>query len=76
LNNKIRVGAVSYLNTKPLTYAFEHGAMNDKLDLHFDYPSKLAGQLMNDEIDIGLIPVAVIPKLKDYHIVQDYHQLQ
>lgn len=72
MNNKIRVGAVSYLNTKPLTYAFEHGAMKDQLDLHFDYPSKLASQLLNNEIDIGLIPVAVIPMLKEYHIVSDY----
>ncbi len=28
--------------------------------------------LVNDEIDLGLIPVAAIPKLKDYHIVGDY----
>ncbi len=28
--------------------------------------------LINDEIDIGLIPVAAIPKLKNWHIVSDY----
>ncbi len=72
MNNKIRVGAVSYLNTKPLTFAFEHGAMHKQLNLHFDYPSKLAEQLMNDEIDVGLIPVAAIPLLKEYHIISDY----
>ncbi len=72
MSNKIRVGAVSYLNTKPLTYAFEHGAMQDQMDLHFDYPSKLAEKLLNDEIDIGLIPVAVIPMLKEYKIISDY----
>lgn len=72
MNNKIRVGAVSYLNTKPLTYAFEHGAMKDQLELNFDYPSILASRLLNDEIDIGLVPVAVIPTLKEYHIISDY----
>ena len=72
MNKKIRVGAVSYLNTKPLTYAFEKGAMEDQLDLHFEYPSKLAIQLLNDEIDLGLIPVAAIPSLNEYHIISDY----
>lgn len=28
--------------------------------------------LLNDEADIGLVPVAVIPKLKEYHIISDY----
>jgi chorismate dehydratase len=37
-----------------------------------DYPSRLAQRLMDDEIDIGLIPVAVLPKLKDYYIIGDY----
>ena len=37
-----------------------------------DYPARLAEMLINDEIDLGLIPVAVIPQLPDYHIVGDY----
>ncbi len=36
------------------------------------YPAKLAQMLINDEIDVGLIPVAVIPELPSYHIVGDY----
>ncbi len=28
--------------------------------------------LLNDEIDIGLVPVAVIPLMKEHHIITDY----
>ena len=72
MTKKIRVGAVSYLNTKPLIYGFEQGMMKDKIELIFDYPANIAAALLNDEIDIGLVPVAVIPEMKNYHIVSNY----
>jgi len=72
LERKIRVAAVSYLNTKPLTYGFEKGKMTDQMELMFEYPAKVAAMLLNDEADIGLVPVAVIPKLKEHHIISDY----
>jgi chorismate dehydratase len=72
LEQKIRVGAVSYLNTKPLVYGFEKGRMKEQIDLVFDYPAKIAAMLLNNEIDVGLIPVAVLPKLKEHHIISSY----
>jgi len=72
LDRKIRVGAVSYLNTKPLIYGFEKGEMKDEVDLVVAYPSKIAMMLANDEIDVGLVPVAIIPKLKEHYIISDY----
>ncbi len=69
MDSKIRVGAVSYLNTKPLVYGFDNGLMKDDIELSFEYPSLLAEQLKNDEIDIGLIPVAAIPSLPESHII-------
>lgn len=72
MDRKIKAGAVSYLNTKPLVYGFEQGMMKDEIELSFEYPSRLAEKLLNDEIDIGLVPVAVIPSLPEYHIVSDY----
>jgi len=69
LKERIRVGAVSYLNTKPLVYGFEQGMMKDEIDIVFDYPAKIAARLINNEIDLGLIPVAAIPKLKEHHII-------
>jgi chorismate dehydratase len=72
LEHKIKVGAVSYLNTKPLIYGFEQGMMKDELDLVIDYPSNIATALQNDEIDIGLVPVACIAALNEHYIISDY----
>ena len=63
---------MNYLNTKPLIYGFGHGEMNDELDLVVEYPSKIAQLLISNEIDIGLVPVSIIPELKEYHIISDY----
>ncbi len=72
MTQKIKVGAVSYLNTKPLVYGFEQGMMEEAIDLSFDYPANVARQLMNNEIDLGLVPVAVLPMLPEYYIISDY----
>lgn len=72
MQTKIRVGAVSYLNTKPLVYGFEHGMMAERVDLKIDYPSKIASMLLENTIDVGLVPVAVIPEMKEHYIISDY----
>ena len=70
---KIKVGAVSYLNTKPLLFGIERSeVLMHQIELITDYPSKIAKQLINNQIDIGLIPVAVIPQMKEHYIVSDY----
>lgn len=66
------MGAVSYLNTKPLIYGFDQGMMKDEMDLIIDYPANVADMLIHDQIDIGLIPVATIPLLKEHYIISDY----
>lgn len=71
-DNKIRVGAVSYLNTKPLIYGFEKGAMKDDIDLVMDYPSLIAEMLITSKIDVGLVPVSIIPELEEHYIISDY----
>lgn len=70
--SKIRVAAVSYLNTKPLLYGIKKHPVLDKIELIEDYPSKIAQMLIEDEVDIGLIPVAAILKLDQWHMVGDY----
>jgi chorismate dehydratase len=72
LVQKIKAGAVSYLNTKPLIYGFEQGKMKDEVELLIDNPANIAKLLLNNEIDIGLVPVATIPLLKEHYIVSDY----
>lgn len=69
---KIKVGAVSYLNTKPLLYGLKRSGLMDKIVLTEDYPSNVAAQLSNHIIDIGLVPVAIIPTIPQSHIVCNY----
>ncbi len=69
---KIRVGIVNYLNTKPLLYGLEKPPISERIELIGAYPSRLADMLRNEEIDLGLIPVAAIPQLPEYHIVGNY----
>jgi chorismate dehydratase len=66
------VAAVSYLNTKPLLYGIKRHAVINEIELTEDYPSKIAQMLIDDEVDVGLIPVAAMLKLKQWHIVGDY----
>lgn len=63
---------MNYLNTKPLLYGIKRHAVLDQIELTEDYPSRVAKKLIDDEVDVGLVPVAVIPKLKEWHIVSDY----
>jgi chorismate dehydratase len=70
--DKIRVGAVSYLNTKPLVYGIRQHPVINKIELIEDYPAKIAQMLIDDELDIGLIPVAATLGLKEWYIDSDY----
>lgn len=63
---------MSYLNTKPLLYGLQHGPTRDDIELTLDYPSNLVKALKNDQIDIGLLPVAALLEISDYQIVSDY----
>jgi chorismate dehydratase len=51
---KIRIGAVNYLNTKPLVYDLERFA--PQAELVFDLPSRLADRLAQRRLDVALIP--------------------
>jgi len=62
----IRLGAVSYLNTRPLVRGLER--QTNRFSLRFDVPSKCAELLHVDEVDLGLIPSIEYPG-HDYRIV-------
>jgi len=68
----IKVSAVSYLNTKPFVYGLVEKGLEKVMDLSLDIPSMCAEKLISGRVDLGLIPVAVIPKLKTPHIISDF----
>jgi chorismate dehydratase len=69
---KIKVGIVNYLNTRPLLYGLERLPVKEKIALRGDHPARIAELLLTDEIDLGLVPVAVLKKIPGYHIVGDH----
>ena len=68
----IKVSAVSYLNTIPFIYGLKNSPIFDQIELSLDFPALCADKLLNNQVDIGLIPVATIPKIKNAQIISDY----
>jgi chorismate dehydratase len=62
----IRLGAVSYLNTRPLVHGLEH--RGNRFALRFDVPARCAELLHAGDVDLGLIPSIEYPG-HDYRIV-------
>jgi chorismate dehydratase len=65
----MRIGAVSYLNTKPLVHGLAELAPRQAIV--FDLPSRLADQLAIGEFDVALIPSIEYFQNPNYQIVSD-----
>jgi chorismate dehydratase len=66
---RLKIGAVTYLNTKPLVYGLREFA--PQADLRFDLPSLLADQLSDGRLDVALIPSIEFFQRPEYSIVFD-----
>jgi chorismate dehydratase len=53
-------------------YGIRRSELMDRIELVEEYPARIAARLINDEIDVGLVPVAIIPLLNEAHIITDY----
>jgi chorismate dehydratase len=54
----LRISAISYLNTAPLMWDFEHGEAGRDFDISYTLPSACARALQAGTADIGIIPAA------------------
>jgi len=70
--NKIRISAVKYANTFPFIYGLKESGFDKKVNLVTDHPADCAAKLIAGTVDIGLVPVAILPLLKEYHIISNY----
>jgi chorismate dehydratase len=64
---RLRISAISYLNTAPLMWDFEHGQAGRQFEISYTIPSGCARALEAAAADIGIIPAAayaLIPRLK------------
>jgi chorismate dehydratase len=65
----IRLGAVAYLNARPLVQGLDQ--QSERFSLRFDVPSKCASLLHGGSVDLGLIPSIEVTQRPDYHVVPD-----
>ena len=65
----LRIGAVGYLNSKPLVEGLAEAAAPGSLRL--DFPSRLADQLRRGELDVALIPSIEYFRADEYEVVSD-----
>src|SRR5439155_22690218 len=67
--SSMRISAISYLNTAPLMWDFEHGAAGDQFDVSYTLPSQCARELQNGKADIGIIPSAAYAAIPGLSII-------
>jgi chorismate dehydratase len=72
MDDKIKISAVSYLNSKPFLYGLFRNDFDKTFSLSLDYPSECGRKLANNEVDLGLIPVALIPQITNARIISDF----
>ena len=65
----MRIGAVNYLNTKPLVYGLSERL--PEAEIVFDLPSRLADQLAAGELDVALVPSITLADHPEWSIVSD-----
>jgi chorismate dehydratase len=72
---RLRISAISFLNTAPLMWDFENGDSSARLrqdfEISYTIPSHCAQQLKEGSADIGIIPVAAYVEIPDLVIVPD-----
>ena len=69
---KIKISVVSYLNSKPFIYGLQNSEIINKIALELDIPSVCAQKVLDGTVDVGLIPVAMLPKINPHYIISDY----
>jgi len=65
----MRLSAISYLNTAPLMWDFEHGLASPEFEFSYTVPSRCAAELARGTADIGIIPAAAYAAIPNLVII-------
>jgi len=65
----LRISAISYLNTAPLMWDFEHGNAGSEFDISYTLPSACARALQAGTADIGIIPAAAYTQVPGLQVL-------
>jgi len=66
---RLRISAISYLNTAPLMWDFEHADAGRDFDISYTLPSACARDLRAGSADIGIIPAAAFASIPGLQIL-------
>ena len=61
----LRISAISFLNTAPLMWDFEHGTAGKNFEIEYTIPSECAAALADGRADIGIIPAITYAQIPD-----------
>jgi chorismate dehydratase len=64
-----RIGAVNYLNTRPLIRGLSDDGQGGKIELSFDNPAALADLLAADRLDLALLPCIELARIPGLEVV-------
>jgi chorismate dehydratase len=67
----LRISAISYLNTAPLMWDFEHGEAGRHFDVSYTLPSACARALAEGTADIGIIPAAAYAQIPGLQVLPE-----
>lgn len=65
----LRISAISFLNTAPLMWDFEHGDAGRDFQIEYTIPSACAAALAANQADIGIIPAFTYAQIPDLVIL-------
>ena len=68
----IKISLVSYFNSKPFLHGIQQSSFSHNIELSLDIPAQSAQKLLNKTVQIGLVPVAILHEMSDFHIISDY----
>src|SRR5271165_332709 len=68
---RLRISAISYLNTAPLMWDFDHGDAGANFDISYTLPSACARDLAEGRADIGIIPAAAYTQIPGLQVLPD-----
>src|SRR5438270_12643401 len=69
--SRLRVSAISYLNTAPLMWDFEHGQAGRDFEISYTLPSACARALAEGTADIGIIPAAAYAQVPGLELLPE-----
>ncbi len=69
MERPIRIGAVSFLNARPLVFGLQEGLNPGNLELSFDTPSDLADRMEAGDLDIALLPSIELARIPGLEVV-------